>query len=101
LTLIFLACCHPGKREKRAAPPQGRGRKATPTLTSRAEMLSNSGFPARISCKSVERLLVLTAGKQNQKEYLLWRVAGLNICEMSLAPKTDETSDPILHFILL
>jgi hypothetical protein len=32
---------------------------------------------------------------------LLWRVAGLTICEMSLAPKTDGTSDPILHFILL
>jgi hypothetical protein len=35
------------------------------------------------------------------KKYLLWRDAGLTICELSLAPNPDETSDPILHINLL
>jgi hypothetical protein len=95
--LILFPCCQNSRQEKRAAAPHRWGGKMTPALTRRVEMLSNSGFPGRISVQISLRLLV----RQRAKEYLLWRVAGLTLCEMSLAPNIDGTSDPILHFILL
>jgi hypothetical protein len=43
----------------------------------------------------------LSGIEERAKKYLLWRDAGLTICDLSLAPEADETSDPILHINLL
>jgi hypothetical protein len=58
---IFLDCAQAreGMPRRRAGRP-----KTTPTLTSTAEMLSNSGFPARISCRSANWLLVQQRAKR-------------------------------------
>ena len=62
--LIFFPCCQKRRQKNKPAAPHGRIAKVTPTLTRRVEMLSNSGFPGRIPCKSVNRLLVRQRAKR-------------------------------------